>query len=152
MVILSDDEDEKEDEDAVEVVDVIKKEVIEKSTENANEESAIRRSPDMIDLTDEVFEDAEVPRHYISWLTDLIQRAKLKPIILNPRIDTAESLGEVIVIEDPDDNRDADQPLVSKVRFFLIFFFSLEKIWFQVCSVAINEIFRFCILYPDRSR
>lgn len=126
MVILSDDEDEKEDEDAVEVVDVIKKEVVEKSTENANEESAIRRSPDMIDLTDEVFEDAEVPRHYISWLTDLIQRAKLKPIILNPRIDTADSLGEVIVIEDPDENRD-DQPLVSKVRIFLIFF-SLEKI------------------------
>lgn len=123
MVILSDDEDEKEDEDAVEVVDVIKKEVVEKSTENANEESAIRRSPDMIDLTDEVFEDAEVPRHYISWLTDLIQRAKLKPIILNPRIDTADSLGEVIVIEDPDENRD-DQPLVSKVRIFLIFFFT----------------------------
>lgn len=123
MVILSDDEDEKEDEDAVEVVDVIKKEVVEKSAENANEESAIRRSPDMIDLTDEVFEDAEVPRHYISWLTDLIQRAKLKPIILNPRIDTADSLGEVIVIEDPDENRD-DQPLVSKVRIFLIFFFT----------------------------
>lgn len=123
VVILSDDEDEKEDEDAVEVVDVIKKEVVEKSTENANEESAIRRSPDMIDLTDEVFEDAEVPRHYISWLTDLIQRAKLKPIILNPRIDTADSLGEVIVIEDPDENRD-DQPLVSKVRIFLIFFFT----------------------------
>lgn len=130
VVILSDDEDEKEDEDAVEVVDVIKKEVVEKSTENANEESAIRRSPDMIDLTDEVFEDAEVPRHYISWLTDLIQRAKLKPIILNPRIDTADSLGEVIVIEDPDENRD-DQPLVSKVRIFLIFFFHLRKFSFK---------------------
>lgn len=122
MVILSDDEDEKEDEDAVEVVDVIKKEVVENSTENANEESTIRRSPDMIDLTDEVFEDAEVPRHYISWLTDLIQRAKLKPIILNPRIDTADSPGEVIVIEDLDEN--TDQPLVSKVRFFLNFFFT----------------------------
>lgn len=60
-------------------------------------------------MTDEVFEDAEVPRHYISWLTDLIQRAKIKPSTMDQRLGEASISGDVIVIDDPQENREANK-------------------------------------------
>lgn len=58
--------------------------------------------PDMIDLTDEAFEDADVPRHYISWLTDLIKRAKIQPTPMNQRLESASISNDIIVIDEED--------------------------------------------------
>lgn len=104
VVILSDDED--DDASELQVV-AIKTESIETSDNNV--ESGAGRSSDMIDLTDEAFEDTEVPRHYISWLSGLIQRAKINPTTMDQRLDAADISTDIIVIEDPEDNRDANK-------------------------------------------
>lgn len=62
----------------------------------------------MIDLTDEAFEDAEVPRHYISWLTNLIQKAKINPNTMDQRLDAADISSDIIVIEDPEENHETN--------------------------------------------
>lgn len=76
-------------------------------------------SPDMIDLTDEAFEDAEVPRHYISWLTDLIKRAKIKPTPMNQRLEGASISNDIIVIDEEDINetntKTSDESQATKV-------------------------------------
>lgn len=79
--------------------------------------------PDLIDLTDEAFEDADVPRHYISWLTDLIKRAKVKPTTMDQRLEEASVSTDIIVIDpDPEpeeksevNKKTADKPQTAKV-------------------------------------
>lgn len=39
-----------------------------------------------IDLTDDIFEDSDIPRHYISWLANLMEKATIKPAIVEQRI------------------------------------------------------------------
>lgn len=88
-------------------------------TSDNNEVIVTDRPPDLIDLTDEVFEDAEVPRHYISWLTDLIQRAKIKPNTMDQRLGDAAVSSDVIVIDDPQENsankKSTDESQANKV-------------------------------------
>lgn len=120
---MSDDED---DASELQVVS-IKRESIE--TSDINAESANGRSPDMIDLTDEAFEDAEVPRHYISWLTNLIQKAKINPNTMDQRLDAADISSDIIVIEDPEENletntKSTDESQETKV--WMHYFFDLK--------------------------
>lgn len=70
--------------------------------------------PDLIDLTDEAFEDADVPRHYISWLTDLIKRAKVKPTTMDQRLEGASVSNDVIVIDDPDENSEENTKTIDE--------------------------------------
>ncbi|XP_055325011.1 uncharacterized protein LOC129579209 isoform X1 [Sitodiplosis mosellana] len=103
VVVLSDDE-----EDASELQLVTVKTEI---SENSDNLSVIDQTskPDLIDLTDEAFEDADVPRHYISWLTDLIKRAKVVPTTMDQRLEGASISHDVIVIDDPEENSEANK-------------------------------------------
>lgn len=56
-----------------------------------------------IDLTDDIFEDSDIPRHYISWLANLIEKATIKPATVEQRAEeaaTPTSSGD-IAIEEP---------------------------------------------------
>lgn len=114
VVVLSDDE---EDASELQLVTV--------KTEQSDSDnlSVIDQTskPDLIDLTDEAFEDADVPRHYISWLTDLIKRAKLRPTTMDQRLEGASVSTDVIVIDDPEENSEAinkttDESQTTKVN------------------------------------
>lgn len=71
---------------------------------------SIQESPDFIDLTDEAFEDADVPRHYISWLTDLIKRATVKPTTMDQRLEGAAVSTDIIIIDEEDVNEANQKP------------------------------------------
>lgn len=64
------------------------------------EQEGNQEESDLIDLTDEAFEDADVPRHYISWLTDLIKNATIKPTTMDQRLEGAAVSSDVIVIDE----------------------------------------------------
>lgn len=105
MVILSDDEDEASE------LQVVSVKMESFDTSDMNAELDTNQTPQLIDLTDEAFEDAEAPRHYISWLTTLIQKAKINPTSMEHRLEVASISTDIIVIEDPEDNREATQKI-----------------------------------------
>lgn len=119
MVVLSDDE---EDDSEVQVL-TVKTEPSELS--DNNDVIAIDKPPDCIDLTDEIFEDAEVPTHYISWLDDLVRRATIKPSTSDEEASTS---GDVIVIDEPYEKSDKEivESQANKVQ--------LEFYWFSPIS------------------
>lgn len=130
VVVLSDDE---EDASELQLV-TVKTEM----SENSDNLSVIDQTskPDLIDLTDEAFEDADVPRHYISWLTDLIKRAKVKPTTMDQRLEEASVSNDIIVIDpDPEENSEvikkiADEPQTAKVTveaYKFIIYSKIEK-------------------------
>lgn len=57
----------------------------------------------LIDLTDDIFEDVDIPRHYISWLSDLLEKAKIKPTVVEqpPSKETATASSDVVLVEEP---------------------------------------------------
>lgn len=99
VVILSDDEDDSGNSRSV----TIKNEPGANST--ILNTSTASSSSNMVDLTDEVYDETDVPRHYISWLADLIARAKSKPITVDQRLEVASVSSEVIVIDDSEEDR-----------------------------------------------
>lgn len=92
MVILSDDEASTE----LQNVNV-------KMEPGTNKNAANALEIGLIDLTDDVFEDADIPRHYISWLTDLLEKAKIKPTIMQQQNEEAitATTNDVILVEEP---------------------------------------------------
>lgn len=105
-MILSDDEE--EDSEKSQTV-TIKKEPIGGSTllvSNATFDS------NMVDLTDEIYEETDVPRHYISWLADLVERAKAVPVTVDRRLEVATVSSDIIVI-DEDETGDKTKPTES---------------------------------------
>lgn len=57
----------------------------------------------LIDLTEDIFEDADIPRHYISWLSDLLEKAKIKPTVVEqpPKEASAAISSDVVLVEEP---------------------------------------------------
>lgn len=102
VVVLSDDEEDASD---LQLVNV--KTEMDDSSDNLSVIDQTSK-PDLIDLTDEAFEDADVPRHYISWLTDLIKRAKVIPTTIDQRLEGASMSTDVIVI-DEDENSETNK-------------------------------------------
>lgn len=80
----------------------------------------------LIDLTDDIFEDVDIPRHYISWLSDLLEKAKIQPIVVEqqPREETATASTDVVVIEEPTESGQVSSvtafAILSTARFFTI--------------------------------
>lgn len=92
MVVLSDDEASTE----LQAVNVKTEPGMSKNAANALEIG-------LIDLTDDIFEDVDIPRHYISWLSDLLDKAKIQPTLVEsqPREETATASSDVVVVEEP---------------------------------------------------
>lgn len=92
MVVLSDDEASTE----LQGVDVKTEPGTSKNAANALEIG-------LIDLTDDIFEDVDIPRHYISWLSDLLEKAKIQPTVVAPQPteETATASSDVVVVEEP---------------------------------------------------
>lgn len=58
----------------------------------------------LIDLTEDIFEDVDIPRHYISWLSDLLEKAKIEPTVVEqqaPEEATATTSSDVVLVEEP---------------------------------------------------
>lgn len=102
VVILSDDEDEAP---VKSQKPKIKSEPFDSAPSNSRPtySSALPKSSDLIDLTEEALDDTDVPRHYISWLSDLVARAKIKPITVDQRLEVAVISQDIIEIVDDDD-------------------------------------------------
>lgn len=100
VVILSDDED-----------DIPPKRQIKTEPKEVNQ-SFRSNTSNMIDLTEEALDDTDIPRHYIGWLTDLCERAKVQPITVDQRLEVATVLDDVIVIDD-DENNKSPEPTAS---------------------------------------
>lgn len=97
-----------DDEDAAEVEEVtVKKE----QSESSDNDDVILNDlpPECIDLTDEAHDDTEPSKHHISWLAELIERAKMKPT------ETSAS-DDVIVIDDPQEISDANEQATDKFK------------------------------------
>lgn len=81
----------------------------------------------MVDLTDELYDETDVPRHYISWLSDLIAQAKAVPVTVDKRLESATVSTDVIIIDDPEETSDKNKTptLCEEVgsRLLTIFFF-----------------------------
>lgn len=97
IVILSDDEDDSESNHFTKV----KIEPIASTSSTILNTSIVSSSSsNMVDLTDEVYDETDVPRHYISWLADLVERAKAKAKTIDQRLQVASVSEDVIVIDD----------------------------------------------------
>lgn len=70
----------------------------------------------LIDLTDDIFEDADIPRHYISWLSDLLEKAKIQPTVVEqqPSEETATASGDVVLVEEPTESGQVSSSLRSQ--------------------------------------
>lgn len=111
MVILSDDEEESPKVQHV----TIKSEPQDPLNDSGNLLN-ISSSSNLIDLTDEAFEETDVPRHYISWLADLVTRAKLKPVTVDQRLELATVSNDVIVIDEEEQTNDNNRKSASERR------------------------------------
>lgn len=104
------------------------------------------QAPDLIDLTDEAFEDTDVPRHYINWLTDLIERAKIKPTTVEQRLEEVTVSSDVIVIDDASENTETN----NKVNYLK----NVKNLVFVVLGCLILTVFfspYFCHCTKHRS-
>lgn len=112
MVVLSDDEASTE----LRGVDVKVEPGMSKNAANALEIG-------LIDLTDDIFEDVDIPRHYISWLADLLDKAKIQPTVVEepPREETATTSNDVVLVEEPTESGQVSsgcaRPIHSTVSF-----------------------------------
>lgn len=102
VVILSDDEDEQP---VKSQIPKIKCEPLDSDMRYHQSSFSMTKSSDLIDLTDDLLEDTDVPRHYISWLADLVARAKIKPVTVDQRLEVAVISQDIIVIDDDDTNK-----------------------------------------------
>lgn len=75
-------------------------------------------SSNMVDLTDEIYNESDVPRHYISWLADLVERANnfAKTKTIDQRLQVASVSDDVIVIDDPEEVNDNDIETQTKQK------------------------------------
>lgn len=96
IVILSDDEDDSEDRHSAKV----KIEPGASTSKTILNSSNASASLNMVDLTDDVYDETDVPRHYISWLADLVERAKANAKTIDQRLQVASVSEDVIVIDD----------------------------------------------------
>lgn len=71
-----------------------------------------------IDLTDDIFEDSDIPRHYISWLASLMEKATIKPTIVEPPVEKAATSSSAVSIEHPTKS--------GQVSVFFVFVFLNE--------------------------
>lgn len=101
IVILSDDEDD-DDGEKVQTVTIKTEPVI-------NSSINLLSTSNLVDLTDEVFEETDVPRHYISWLSDLIAQAKSKPAAVDQRLGAVTISNDIIIIDDPEETSDKNK-------------------------------------------
>lgn len=98
MVVLSDDEASTE----LQSVNI-------KMEPGTNKNAANALEIGLIDLTEDIFEDADIPRHYISWLSDLLEKAKIKPSVVEQPSEevavattaTATTSSDVVLVEEP---------------------------------------------------
>lgn len=92
MVILSDDEASTE----LQSVNV-------KMEPGTNKNAANALEIGLIDLTEDIFEDVDIPRHYISWLPNLLEKAKVEPTVVEqpPPEEVAATSSDVVLVEEP---------------------------------------------------
>lgn len=65
----------------------------------------VPHSSKTIDLTDEALDETDIPRHFICWLEELQERAKVKPITVDQRLEVAIVSQDIIVIDDDDNGK-----------------------------------------------
>lgn len=99
IVILSDDEDDSEDRHSAKV----KIEPVASTSKSILNSSNASASSNTIDLTDDVYDETDVPRHYISWLGDLVERAKANAKTIDQRLQVAYVSTDVIVIDESEE-------------------------------------------------
>lgn len=108
IVILSDDEDDTENCHSSNV----KIEPVASSSRTILNTSNASSSSNMVDLTDEVYDESDVPRHYIYWLADLSERARAQAKTVHQRLEEANVSDDIIVIDDSEEVNN-DEPGMS---------------------------------------
>ncbi|XP_031619839.1 uncharacterized protein LOC116338602 [Contarinia nasturtii] len=104
VVVLSDDEEN----DASEIQLVNVKTECGETSDNSSVIDETSK-PELIDLTEEAYEETNAPRLYISWLADLIERAKIKPTTMDQRLEGAHISSDIIVIDDPEESNETNK-------------------------------------------
>lgn len=92
MVVLSDDETSTE----LQNVNV-------KMEPGTNKNAANALEIGLIDLTEDIFEDVDIPRHYISWLSDLLDKARIEPSVVEQQApeETTAATSDIVLVEEP---------------------------------------------------
>lgn len=99
IVILSDDEDDNGNHQSFKV----KIEPVASTSSSILNTSNASSSSNMVDLTDEVYDETDIPRHYISWLAGLVERTKARAKTIDQRLQVASVSEDVIVIDDSEE-------------------------------------------------
>lgn len=155
VVVLSDDE---EDSTELQVV-AIKSELNETAemaeafeTSDNNTGSVIDETPapDLIDLTDEPYEEGDEPNEFPFWMANLIDRVKVrKEATMNQRFGEAAISDDVIVIDDPDEISETviqsnDEAQAEKVKSYKNHLFKAIK-WLKINGKRNNIFFTLII-------